>query len=119
MAGAWEWYETQNGSPRPEKELEQAKLSKTEKTQLANLLERIETGRVLKKDVKYISNYDLYEARLDGDHRIFRLLYAQRSDGTKLIAALFTSKKSRKLPTTTFKTAQSRIADWDSRHPAD
>ncbi len=111
----WEFYTTASGHSPAAKEIGRAKLSQVESAQLARLMERISVGEVLHKDVKYIPRYRMHEARLDGDRRIFRLLYAERADGTRLIASLFTQKKAQTLPQKTFETAAKRIADWDSR----
>ena len=113
---SWEWLRSASGASPAEKEVEKANLTKQEKTHLANLMQRIANDEVLPKDVKFIKEHGLFEARLDGNHRIFRLLYVERGDGSRLVAALFTGKKARRLPSTSFETAKKRILDWDSRH---
>ena len=77
---SWEWLRSASGASPAEKEVEKANLTKQEKTHLANLMQRIANDEVLPKDVKFIKEHGLFEARLDGNHRIFRLLYVERGD---------------------------------------
>ena len=100
-----------------EKEIHKAKLSKQEATELERLVGRIARGTVFPKDSEYLSQYGLWEAKLQGDRRTFRLLYAERGTGKLvLVGLLFTVKKSNRLPTSTFKAAKARLRVWDANN---
>lgn len=66
-------------------------------------------------DTKWLRAYGLWEARLAGDRRIFRLLYAKRHGDALLVGLLFTAKKSKRLRPAQFAAAVQRLADWDQR----
>lgn len=112
----WQLFTSDTDRAVVEKEIQDAGLSKREAATLQRLLDRIALGQVLKKDVKWLTDYKLLEARLDGDHRIFRLLFVRRGRGKVLVGVYFTAKKSTKLPKSVLKAAQERADEWDTRH---
>jgi phage-related protein len=112
----WELFTSGAGRAVVQKEIRAAGLSKVESAMLQKMLDRIASGNVLKKDVKTLKAHNLLEARLDGDRRIFRLLFIKRGKGKILVGLYFSAKKSRQLPQNVLETAQPRAADWDSRN---
>lgn len=113
----WVLYVSPSGHKVVEAEIEGCKLSKSEVAQLSKLLDRVRDGRVFPRDVKYLKAEGLHEARLDGDRRIFRLLFAKRKGTAVLVGLSFTAKKRDRLPESVFSAARKRLKDWDSRHP--
>jgi len=106
-------YESASGRAVVKSEIEQARLTAYEAAQLSRLVDRIAAGETLKRDTKWLKEYGLWEARLSGDRRIFRLLFAKRSGSAILVGLLFTAKKSDRLPKSSFTTAQQRLVEWD------
>lgn len=113
----WILYSSTAGRAVVESEIQGCALSADELGALQRMLDRIESGRALKKDTKYLKQHKVFEARLDGDRRIFRLLFVKRRNNTVLVGLYFTAKKSDKLPKAVFATTSKRLADWDKRHP--
>lgn len=113
----WELYVSASGSAVVEKQIQDSGLTSDEVAELQRMLDRVERGEVFKKDVKYLKSEKLWEARLDGNRRIFRLLFAKRRHNTVLVGLYFTPQKKNKLPQSVFKTARTRLEDWDSRNP--
>lgn len=103
----WVLYERQDGKKVVKKELDTAKLSPTDRTQLA---------RAMPADVKYIAQWDLYELRVSSGRRRFRLLFHPHNHGAVVVGLLFTTKDQRQLKTTTWETAVARLTDWVERH---
>lgn len=116
-AADWQFCTSASGRPYVKEEIQKAKLSAYELGQLSALMDRVARGEVLEKDTKYLKQYELYELRLFGANRSFRLLYAKRSDGRLLVAALFVAKKAQKLPRPDYEKAVGRVAGWDARNP--
>lgn len=113
----WVLYVSPSGRKVVEEEIKGCRLSKSEVAQLSKLLERIRDGEVLPRDVKYLKAEGLHEARLDGDRRIFRLLFAKRRGTALLVGLSFIAKKRDRMRGSVFKAARNRLKDWDSRHP--
>ncbi len=117
-AAEWEFCTSASGRAYAHDEIDAAKLTKYEVGQLSALMDRVARGLVLAKDVKYLRQYGLHELRFFGNKRSFRLLYAKRLDGRLLVAALFAAKQASKLKASEYKTAQERVAGWDTQsHP--
>ncbi|MFD9115363.1 type II toxin-antitoxin system RelE/ParE family toxin [Streptomyces bottropensis] len=112
----WDFYTTENGASPVSKELTKCQLTRAEKTKLRTLMERVRSRQTLPGDVKSLGG-DLLEIRLDGDNRIFRLLYAEERDGLLLLALCFFQKKSQATPPRHKRTAGSRLKDWRKRQP--
>lgn len=113
----WQLYVSATGNAVVEREIRDSKLTISEQGLLQRMLDRIESGQTLKKDTKYLKQFGLFEARLDGDRRIFRLLFAKRQGGSILLGLYFTAKKSMKLPKQALDTARRRCDEWDERNP--
>ncbi|WP_328582653.1 type II toxin-antitoxin system RelE/ParE family toxin [Streptomyces sp. NBC_00370] len=107
-------YTTDVGACPIRKEMDKCKLSKTELAKLRTLMERVRANRTLPGDVKSLGG-GILEIRLDGDRRIFRLLYAEEADGLLLLALGFFQKKSQATPPTRKLTAVMRLRDWRKR----
>lgn len=59
---------------------------------------------------------DIWEVRVDGNHVIYRILFAEEgSRGQVLLALEGFNKKTRKTPPATVKLAKTRLADWRRR----
>ncbi|MEW2266969.1 type II toxin-antitoxin system RelE/ParE family toxin [Streptomyces sp. NPDC047853] len=110
----WDFYRTDRGASPVQKELDKCKLTKTEKARLKVLMERIKRGTTLSGDVKPLGG-DLREARLDGDHRIFRLIYVEEREGLLLLGLTFFQKKSQATPLPAKRTANKRLKEWRQR----
>ncbi len=101
-------------------DIRQAKLSPGEQRSLQEVLDRVASGQLLPRDVKHITEYGLWEVVFSGDRRTFRLLYAKRGKAELLlVGVLFTIKKKQRLSASTFATARTRVAEWDSRNPGE
>ncbi|MEV7777416.1 type II toxin-antitoxin system RelE/ParE family toxin [Kitasatospora sp. NPDC088351] len=112
----WAFYEGADGSAPVNKELEKAGLARYELTKLAVLMDRVKARQTLPGDVKNVG-HDLLEVRLTGNRRIFRLLYAEETDGLVLLALSFFQKTSRKAPPNELDTAERRLKEWRNRRP--
>jgi phage-related protein len=59
---------------------------------------------------------DIWEVRVDGDHVIYRILFAEEgSRGQILLALEGFNKKTQKTPPSVVKLAKRRLADWRRR----
>ncbi|MGW6850313.1 type II toxin-antitoxin system RelE/ParE family toxin [Streptomyces virginiae] len=116
MGREWDFYVTEGGACPVQKELTKCKLTRAENARLKILMERVRTRQTLSGDVKSLGG-DLLEVRLDGDHRIFRLLYAEESDGLLLLGLTFFQKKTQATPAVPKATAKRRLRDWRKRRP--
>jgi phage-related protein len=107
----WELVQAAGAQSPVEREIRKAKLNRTERAHLQELLDRIAAGRALPRDTtRIVGHHALMEARLDGNHRIFRLIYAPLANGSRvLLALLFTPKKSERLSPPDFKEAERRL----------
>ncbi|MEV7219916.1 type II toxin-antitoxin system RelE/ParE family toxin [Streptomyces sp. NPDC093681] len=114
MGREWDFYRTNGGASPVQKELAKCKLTKSEQARLKMLMDRVKRGATLPGDVKSIGK-DLLEVRLDGDRRIFRLVYAEEEDGLLLLGLTFFQKKSQATPLTVKRTASKRLKDWRER----
>ncbi|MGV9953863.1 type II toxin-antitoxin system RelE/ParE family toxin [Streptomyces cellulosae] len=110
----WDFYRTDGSASPVQKELAKCKLTKTEQARLKMLMDRVKRGATLPGDVKPLGR-DLLEVRLDGDHRIFRLIYAEEKEGLLLLGLTFFQKKSQATPLTVKRTASKRLRDWRER----
>ncbi|QNT95093.1 hypothetical protein HEP81_04824 [Streptomyces griseofuscus] len=97
-----------------QKDIAKCKLNKAEKAKLRTLMERVRLRQTLSGDVKNLGG-DLLEVRLDGDHRIFRLLYAEVEDGLVLLGLSFFQKKTQATPPVQKLTANRRLKEWRKR----
>jgi phage-related protein len=106
----WELVRGSSGRSPVASEIRKAKLTPREAGALNRLARRIAAGSVFPKDVKRLGGDGLCEARLDGERRIFRLLFAElAADEKVLLALVFTEKKRRKLPQHVLATARRRL----------
>ncbi|WP_455359052.1 type II toxin-antitoxin system RelE/ParE family toxin [Streptomyces sp. SYSU K21746] len=110
----WDFYTTEGGACPIKKELAKCKLTRTEQAKLRTLMERVRLNQTLPGDVKSLGG-DLLEIRLDGDHRIFRLLYSEESSGLLLLGLSFFQKKSQATPPGRKLTANHRLKEWRKR----
>lgn len=110
----WSFYETKTGGKPVDKELSKAGLTVQEKAKLYVLMGRVKNQATLPGDVKNIGD-DILEIRLQGNHRIFRLLYAEEEDGLVLLALCFFQKKQQKTPPDHKAHAVDRHKDWKAR----
>ncbi|MFE7898642.1 type II toxin-antitoxin system RelE/ParE family toxin [Streptomyces sp. NPDC057424] len=116
MGREWKFYTTEGGSCPIRKEMDKCKLNRFEKAKLRTLMERVRLRQTHQGDVKSLGG-DLLEVRLDGDHRIFRLLYAEEEGGLVLLALSFFQKKTQATPPVQKLTANRRLKDWRNRSP--
>ncbi|MEU0613468.1 type II toxin-antitoxin system RelE/ParE family toxin [Streptomyces albogriseolus] len=114
MGREWEFYTTESGACPVRKDMAKCKLNRHETTKLRTLMERVRLRRTLPGDVKSLGG-DLLEVRLDGDHRIFRLLYAEEEGGLVLLGLGFFQKKTQATPPVQKATANRRLKDWRKR----
>ncbi|MEV6975196.1 type II toxin-antitoxin system RelE/ParE family toxin [Kitasatospora sp. NPDC093806] len=112
----WSFYQGADGSAPVQKELQKADLAPHERARLFVLLNRVKDRQTLPGDVKDLGG-DLLEVRLTGDHRTFRLLYAEESAGLVLLALSFFQKKSQKTPSNERSAAARRLREWRRREP--
>lgn len=75
------------------------------------VMRRVATGANLKRDVKHLRG-DIYEVRIDGDHRIFRLLFSREGSENVLLGLRFFGKKSAKTPQSEIDLANQRLRHW-------
>ncbi len=110
----WSMYTTEVGACPIQKDMAKCKLTKTELAKLRTLMKRVQLNRTLPGDVKSLGG-GILEIRLDGDRRIFRLLYSEEDDGLLLLGLSFFQKKSQATPPTRKLTAVMRLKDWRKR----
>jgi phage-related protein len=118
--GRWAYYETSAGSSPAKEALREAGMSRPEAARLRTLQDRVAEGRATAKDAKKLKGYDnLWEIRLDGDNRIFRLIFSPVHKGDEeclvLLALHYFSKKAQHARQELDR-ADSRYADWCKRH---
>lgn len=111
QVGRWEYFETAPGSETVIKEIRKADLQATEAVRLQDLLERVAAGDHLPGDVKKLRGA-IWEVRLSGEGRIFRLLYSTVGAGPLLLGLTFHGKKTRKTPPQTIMKAEKRLKAW-------
>lgn len=116
MDREWDFYTTEAGASPVKKELTKCQLTQREQAKLRTLMERVRTRQTLPGDVKSLGD-DLLEVRLDGDHRIFRLLYAEERGGLLLLGLCFFQKKSQATPPRHKRSAKGRLKEWRKRQP--
>ncbi|MFD8967447.1 type II toxin-antitoxin system RelE/ParE family toxin [Streptomyces sp. NPDC059568] len=114
MGREWDFYTTEGGASPIKKELAKCKLTRAEQAKLRTLMERVRLNQTLAGDVKSLGG-DILEIRLDGDHRIFRLLYSEERDGLLLLGLSFFQKKTQATPPGRKLTANRRLKDWRKR----
>ncbi|MFD5508924.1 type II toxin-antitoxin system RelE/ParE family toxin [Streptomyces sp. NPDC127051] len=110
----WDFYVTEGGACPIKKELAKCKLTRAEAARLKTLMDRVSKRQTLPGDVKSLGG-DLLEIRLDGDRRIFRLLYAEERGGLLLLGLTFFQKKTQATPVVPKATAKQRLKDWRKR----
>ncbi|WP_329489671.1 type II toxin-antitoxin system RelE/ParE family toxin [Kitasatospora sp. NBC_01246] len=113
----WSFYEGADGSTPLVKDLQKARLASHERARLFVLMNRVKERQTLPGDVKDLGN-DLLEVRLTGDHRTFRLLFAEEGEGLVLLALSFFQKKSQKTPPNERGAAERRLREWRNRPSA-
>ncbi|WP_327680831.1 type II toxin-antitoxin system RelE/ParE family toxin [Kitasatospora sp. NBC_00458] len=118
MPGQREWslYQGADGSAPVQKELQKADLAPHERAKLFVLMNRVKDRQTLPGDVKDLGS-GILEVRLTGDHRTFRLLYAEQAGGLVLLALSFFQKKSQKTPSNELGAASKRLREWRNRTP--
>lgn len=110
-----ELYTNANGSAIVEKEIKRAKLSERESGRLDELIGRAEQGKLRDGDIEHISG-EIYELRLRGERRIFRLFYATvGEDGAVILGLVFFGKKTQKAPADKIKLAEQRLSEFRSQ----
>lgn len=109
------YYVTAGGGHVVEKEIRDAALTPSETARVDEVLRRVEAGDTLDRDVAKIRNA-IWEIRVDGDRRIFRLYYAKLGgDSPILLALVFAVKKRRKADPKAIDRAEKRLADYRNR----
>jgi hypothetical protein len=88
----WEYYTGPGGREVVIKDIKNAKLTLWEAARLEDLMERAADDRLFRHDITPLRD-GVNELRLDGDHRIFRLAYAEVNVGAVLLALHFFPKK--------------------------
>ncbi|MGW3299187.1 type II toxin-antitoxin system RelE/ParE family toxin [Streptomyces rubiginosohelvolus] len=117
MGREWDFYRTDSGACPVQRELKKCKLTTEEQAKLKVLMQRVIDNKTLPGDVKSLGG-DLLEVRLDGDHRIFRLVYSEVSGGLLLLGLMFFQKKTQATPLTVKRSATRRLKDWRKRKSA-
>ena len=78
-------------------------------------LSRVEAGRTLDRDVTKVRS-SIWEIRVDGDRRIFRLYYAKAVGGSPVLLGLvFAVKKRQKADPKVLDLAEKRLAEYRNR----
>ncbi len=107
----WLYYEGPGGRHCLKDEFGEAALSQHEASRISMVMRRVATGANLKRDVKHLRG-DIYEVRIDGDHRIFRLLFSREGSENVLLGLRFFGKKSAKTPQSEIDLANQRLRHW-------
>ena len=90
----FEYYVSPGGGRLVEKEILQARLTSSEAARVEEVLSRVEAGRTLDRDVTKVRS-SIWEIRVDGDRRIFRLYYAKAVGGSPVLLGLVFAVKKR------------------------
>jgi phage-related protein len=104
----WRDYKTESGA-RPVKEA-LGKLSKDERVEIAaGMADVLENGLEVARHLRE----DIYEVRVDGPNRSFRLLFSSEAHfGCVLLALHVFEKRTQKTPPKELERAEARLADW-------
>lgn len=96
-----------------ERELHKLRLTKDERARLGVLMERYADGRSMPSDVKRLDDFHpgLFELRLRGERRIFRLYFADEG-GVSVVLALHLVKKKRDRDLAGMGLARERLKRW-------
>jgi len=107
----WRFYETAAGNRPVKKFLDDLEAADAAEI-VAGMLDVKERGLEAARHLRG----DIWEVRVIGTNRIFRVLFAPEGRFKQVLLALegFT-KKSQKTPPATIKLAERRLADWRSR----
>lgn len=112
----FEYYVGPGGRATVEREINDADLSEEEAAIVETTLDRVECGDHLPGDIKHLRG-SIWEVRISGDRRIFRLLYAELGRGNPIFLGLvFIGKKSRKTPPAKIDLAEKRLASYREHH---
>ena len=107
-------YENANGTPLVRGEIAKARLTEREAVRLDEMLARAEAGALRRDDADHLRG-QIWELRLRGDRRIFRLLYATVDDGLVLLGLVFIGKKTQKAPPAKIDAAEDRLKEYLAR----
>lgn len=110
----WQFYSTDQGACPVQKELDKCRLTNAELVKLRTLMARVQRRATLPGDVKSLGE-GLLEVRLDGNRRIFRLIYAEEHGGLVLLGLTFFQKKTQSTPSSAKRAASKRLKDWRKR----
>lgn len=110
----WRFYETRSGR-RPVREF----LDTLSDLDAAAILEEMRrVARLGLSETRHLRG-DVYEARAEGEHQTFRVLFAlEGRRGQVLLALEGFSKKTRQTPKPVLALAEKRLADWRTRRRA-
>ncbi|MBB6171544.1 phage-related protein [Nocardiopsis mwathae] len=110
----WEFYSSPAGRDKIADDIKRARLSRSELARLELLLQRIAERSTYPRDVKALRD-GVFEGRPDGDHRIFRVVYAEVACGVVLLALHFFEKRRQTEPKA-IQLALDRLSDWRRRN---
>jgi phage-related protein len=106
------YYEAPGGGRVIERAIVKARLGRVEVAAFETTLARIEAGTSLPNDVKHVRG-DIYEARVTGHKRIFRLLYAEcAGEPPILLGLVFFAKTTRATPDNVIALAEQRLTTY-------
>jgi phage-related protein len=107
----WRFYETEAGNKPVKKFLDQ--LPDSDAAEIVAGMGDV--SRLGLSEARHLRG-EIYEVRVDGENRTFRVLFAQEGRFKQVLLALegFT-KKTEKTPPKTIKLAERRLADWRTR----
>lgn len=116
MGAEWLYYAGPGGRQTVDKEITDAKLPLAELARLQALMERYKQGHARRNDWKYLRD-GVYELRLRGDSRIFRLYFAHEGgDGSQLmLLALHFAGKKKQNDRAAVTLAVDRLREWRRR----
>lgn len=107
----WRHYETATGR-RPVK----AFIDRLSDTDKATILAAMKEVRELGLPAARHLRGEIYEVRADGDHVIYRVLFATEGQREQILLTLDAfSKKTQRTPPRSIETARRRLADWRAR----
>ncbi|MFG2077938.1 Phage-related protein [Nonomuraea maritima] len=110
----WQLYTTPSGAEVVSKEIHEVLQGKPPLLELGHLMQRIEDGNVLDRDVKHLGR-GLKEARLSYAGNEYRLYYTVLTDGEHLLLGLKFHKKGGGAQKRAIDAARDRLAEWRSR----
>lgn len=97
-------------------EMRGAKMTVAEATKVNVVCERIAAGTMRTKDSKHLRG-EICEVRVQGNRRIFRLLYAYDNDTAVLLGLVFLNKKTNKTRGQLIDLAKQRLTTYRLGNP--